>query len=181
MARIKTKKQLLDAAATAFARNPGATLNEVAEIADIGRATLYRYFKNRDALLRELTIEAYQSSEAAVRKAFNQRTSAKETLRRCIEALVPQGNRYHFLVTAPAFDDDPRIAKYRKREANLMDRIVRLLKRDGVAASDVPTAWISATIEGLVYTAWSTVHHGYVAQRDAVNLVYRTLLQGVSP
>ena len=181
MGSRKTKKQLLDAAATVFARNPGATLHEVAEFADIGRATLYRYFKNREALLRALTIEAYQSGESAIKAVFNKKLSAGESLRKYIEVLVPQGNRYHFLVTSPPFDDDSRIAKYRRRETKFMENFVKFLKNDGVVASDIPTAWITATIEGLIYTAWATVNYGYVAQRDAVNLVYTTLLQGVSP
>lgn len=175
-----TKEILLDAAATTLAQNPGASMNEIARSAGVGRATLYRYFPSREAILRELTIEASERSEQAIAPILAQAQSAIEILRNCIDALVPLGDRYHFLLSAPMFEDDPEITKLYEQQSQAWIVLVEALKRDDVIASDIPTAWVVAAIEGLIYTAWSSVHDGYIARRDAPDLVFRTLLKGLS-
>ena len=175
-----TKDSLLDAAAVTLAQKPGATLNEIAQSAGVGRATLYRYFPNREALLRELTIEAFERSEQAMASIQAKNQSATEMLRDFIAGLIPLGDRYHFLLSVPTFEDDPEIARLYEQQSQTWLRLVEALKTEGVVVSDVPTAWIVAAIEGLVYTAWSSVHDGYIARRDAPDLVFRTLLKGLS-
>lgn len=175
-----TRLALLDAAATTLAQKPGASLNDISKSAGVGRATLYRYFPNRDELLRELTIEAYERSEQAFAAVRVQGKSSVETLRDLIAALVPLGDRYHFLLSAPTFEDDPQIARFYEQQSLSWEELSEALKCEGVVAADVPTAWVVAAIEGLIYTVWTSVHDGYIARRDAADLVFRTLINGLS-
>lgn len=175
-----TKASLLDAAATILAQKPGASMNDIAESANVGRATLYRHFPNREALLRALTIEAFERSEQAITPILAGQQNAIDKLQDCLNALVPLGDRYHFLLSAPLFEDDPEITKLYEKQSQTWLDLVKALKDENTIAADVPTAWVVAAIEGLIFTAWSSVHEGYIARRDASNLVFRTLLQGLS-
>ncbi len=175
-----TKDSLLDAAATTLAQKPSASMNEIAHAGGVGRATLYRYFPNREALLRELTIEAFERSEQVIAPILAQKQSASDMLRDCITVMVPLGDRYNFLLSGPMFEDDPEIIMLYERQSQIWIGLVEALKSEGVVAPDIPTAWVSAAIEGLIYTAWSSVHDGYIARRDAPDLVFRTLLKGLS-
>lgn len=175
-----TKETLLDAAATTLAQKPDASLNEIAQTAGVGRATLYRYFPNREAILRALIIESFEQIEQVIAPILAKKQSAVEALRDCIDALVPLGDRYHFLWSAPTFEDDPEIIERYEQQTETWIELVEALKREGVVASDMPTAWVLAVLEGLTYTAWSSVYDGYVARRDAPELMFRTLLKGLS-
>ena len=50
----KAEATLLGAGLAFLSRNPAASLAEVAEVAGVGRATLYRYFSSRANLVRGL-------------------------------------------------------------------------------------------------------------------------------
>lgn len=55
--RLRTRKDLLQAAALLLKQGRTPTLDEVAEVALVSRATAYRYFPGIDALLVEATID----------------------------------------------------------------------------------------------------------------------------
>ena len=57
---------VLAAARTILSRNPGASLNEVAEATAVSRATLYRMFGSREGLLRRLDMEPDPGSRERV-------------------------------------------------------------------------------------------------------------------
>ncbi len=51
----RVARAIVDSAARVFVEGgPGSNVNAVAEDAGVGRATLYRYFPNRDALVAEV-------------------------------------------------------------------------------------------------------------------------------
>jgi len=54
--RLRTRKDLLDAAARLMREGRQPSFEEVAEAALVSRATAYRYFSGRDALLREAAL-----------------------------------------------------------------------------------------------------------------------------
>lgn len=63
--RLRTRKQLLEAASRLLRRNLSPTLEEVAEEALVSRATVYRYFPSIEALLNEAGVDvAFPAAEA---------------------------------------------------------------------------------------------------------------------
>jgi AcrR family transcriptional regulator len=68
--RLRTRKQLLEAAARLMKRGLSPTLEEVAEEALVSRATAYRYFPSIEALLNEAGLDvAFPSAEVVLAKA----------------------------------------------------------------------------------------------------------------
>ena len=177
-ASTSTRESLIQAATTTLASQPGASLEEIARQAGVGRATLHRHFGSRDGLIHELTREALSATDRAVGE-IPMDFSALETLRAVIEALVPLGDRYHFLTLEPA-TTDPEIAGEIERQQQQMVELVAAVKGEGAIAPDVPDAWVVAAFDALIYAAWSSVHGGWVARRDAAGLVFRTLVGGLA-
>lgn len=56
-----------------------------------------------------------------------------------------------------------------------------LLKYEGVVAPEIPDAWITASMEKLMFTAWECIQSGDIAMKDAPDLVLRTFLKGNAP
>jgi AcrR family transcriptional regulator len=79
--------RILDAANELFARQEAATvgMNEIASAAGCSRATLYRYFENRDALH---TAYVHRESYRLYREMTNQIMSVTDPAERLIEGMM---------------------------------------------------------------------------------------------
>jgi len=169
---------LLNAAASVLARNPGASLAEIAKAAGVGRATLHRWFATREDLRRELALDALRACDDATAH-IDDSMSARDALAEVIRAIVPLGDRFRFLSTDLAVLEDPAVEQVYERQMHEMAELIDAAKQEGVLDPAVPTAWIAAALDSLIYTAWESVDRGDVARNDAAALVERTFLRGI--
>jgi len=176
----KSKEKMLKLAMYILAKNPKASLNEIAEAAEVGRATLFRHFKSRKQLLHELVVDADNKLEKATRPILEKKLNARDTLGEFIRVLVPLGASFHLLNFEQMNSEDTDIANlYKNQLVRLKDLSFRL-KSEGVVSPDVPLAWVAAVLDNLIYTAWITVSEGDIAPNDAPDLVMRSFLTGLA-
>lgn len=175
--RPSARRAIVDAAIRLWSVNPGATLHEVAMRAGVGRATLHRQFHGRDALLAEVARTCIDEMRGAVGGLVAPGASAGERLRGMFEAVIPLGDRYSFL-QRESVTDGAAVAGYRA-QLDWVAALVADLKAEGDIAPEVPSAWVVAQIDQLVWTAWNETARGRVAAADAASLAVRTLLEGL--
>ena len=182
MAKKYTKGQqaLLDAAKVLLAENPGASFIEVAKSAGVGRATLYRHFPNREALLKALTLEAIQAMDQVSNKVMSKATSSTDALRLMIDALVPLGDHYYFLNRLPELDDE-EINDNLRRQNNEMKTLILAIKQENKIADQCSTEWASSVFNSLMYSAWEELNRGELSAQEVSHLLFRTLMHGLSP
>ncbi len=173
-----TRQGLLNAAGVVLSRNPGAAMAEIAEKAGVGRATLYRHFPTREDLIRALVLESLRQIDEATQQIPIDRLSAAQVLAEILESIVPLGDRFRFLSNEPAVLNDPEINAAYGRQLDELSELVEAMKAEGSLDRAVPTAWVVAAIDALVYAAWNAVDDGAVARRDAAKLAFRTIMQG---
>ncbi|MBB4686005.1 TetR/AcrR family transcriptional regulator [Amycolatopsis jiangsuensis] len=93
-----TSTAILDAAAHVFAEEgTGANLASVAAVAGISRATLYRYYANREALLNALAVAALDVAAQRIADAALERATVEDAIERTVRAFVAVGDRYAVL------------------------------------------------------------------------------------
>jgi AcrR family transcriptional regulator len=92
--RLRTPAAILETAAHLLADRPEASMGELAAAAGVGRATLYRYFPTREALLAALASEAHQELVARITDAGLDRAPVPEALQRLLRVLLTVGDRY---------------------------------------------------------------------------------------
>jgi len=177
----RTKEKMLNLAMYILAKNPKASLNEIAEAAEVGRATLFRYFKSRKQLLHELVLEADNKLENATRPIIERNLDAGQTLEEYIRVLVPLGASFHFLNSEQTSSEVSGLEDLYKNQFRRLKDLSGRLKSEGIVARDVPLAWIAAVLDNLIYTAWITVSEGDIAPNDAPELVLRSFLSGLAP
>lgn len=175
--RPSSRRAILDAACARFAANPGASLSEIALAAGVGRATLHRLFGDRRALLRELALDALRACDEATSSIDRRAKSAAAAMRMLIEAIVPLGDRFRVLAADVGVLHDPEVAAHEARQRRELERLIELVKQDGLIDATVPSSWIVASLEALVYAAWVEVRKGNIAARDAASLVYYSLIR----
>ena len=92
--RLRTPAAILQTAARVLADRGDATMDDLAAAAGVGRATLYRHFPTRQALLNALADEARQELTARITSAGLDRVPVPEALHRLLRAIFAVGDRY---------------------------------------------------------------------------------------
>ena len=96
--RLRTPAAILEAAARLLAEDGDASMANLAGAAGVGRATLYRYYPNREALIAALTAEALGELAGRLADAGLATVGVEEAIGRIVRAVLTVGDRYAVLV-----------------------------------------------------------------------------------
>jgi AcrR family transcriptional regulator len=95
---LRTPAAILATAAHLLAERRDASMSDIAVAAGVGRATLYRYFPTREALLNALADDALGEVAARIAAAGLDQVPVPEALQRLLRALLAVGDRYVILL-----------------------------------------------------------------------------------
>jgi TetR/AcrR family transcriptional repressor of mexCD-oprJ operon len=146
--RERVAAAILDAAAEVLAgQGEQASMSDVAAAAGVARATLYRYFPSRDALLDELARVAVRNAGERLDGASLGRVPAPEGVLRAVRALVGVGD-YFVLLERERARAGP--GEYERKVGRPLREILERGQSAGEIRSDVPAAWLAEALVGLV-------------------------------
>lgn len=177
--RPTSRDAIIEAAFDLFGRDPSASLADIAAAAGVGRATLHRHFAGRDDLIVALTRIAMEELDTAVQAAVKDAPSWTAALERSLHAVVPLADRNWFLSQERA-DQNPEIAAALVAERAELTEAIDQARKEGAFAPDAPTLWIAAAFDSLIYAAWETVRREELTSKQAADLAWRTLTNGLS-
>jgi TetR/AcrR family transcriptional regulator, mexCD-oprJ operon repressor len=172
--RERVATAIVEAAAGVLAdRGDQASMSDVAAAAGVARATVYRYFPNRDALLEALGRVALEDIGDRLQAARLDEVPVGDGIERSVRALVTVGDG--FVVVArdrgraenAAFED--RIA------APMRDLLARG-QREGAIRDDVPAAWLAEALFGLVVNVVGSGPR--LGAEDTIAAISSTFLDG---
>ncbi|HEX6023219.1 MAG TPA: TetR family transcriptional regulator [Solirubrobacter sp.] len=154
--------RIVEVAARVFADDPGAGMAEVAAAAGVGRATVYRHFPTREALVEAIRDQALRDAEQALAECRLDEGSATDALRRLCAAWLEVAERY--ALTQPQ----------RERRPVLSEPLIALFERGragGEFSPELPAQWMARAFGALLLAG----------ARDGTEseVVFRTLLRGV--
>lgn len=121
-------------------------MNDVATAAGVARATVYRYFPSRDALLDELKQTAAGEVDARLTAARIDEVAPEEGIVRAVRALVGVGDAF-VLLTRERRRSDPQ-----QLQRELIEPLRRVLARgraDGSIRDDVAGGRLAEALVGL--------------------------------
>lgn len=173
----RNRSALLEAAAEELARNPGASMGDIAKAAHLTRATVYRHFGTREQLLEGLQAEALARAGAALDACRLDEGPPLDALRRAVDALAVLGGRFRPLLVEGA-DLDPTFQVRRAAVLAPLGEVVRRGQREGSLRADLEPEWVVAALASLLAAGVLVLPAG--ASDDGVaEVVYRTLVGGV--
>lgn len=148
--RASFRRVALEAAAELFASRDDVSMSQLAEAIGVGRATLYRHYDSREALLRDLAAFAFDDARRALDEAHLDEVDVAEGFERAFRALVHIGSRYA-VVTRDKLsmpDDEARIAI-----GVPLRTLVARGQEDGTLRADVPAEWLLFAMKGAILSA----------------------------
>jgi AcrR family transcriptional regulator len=177
---VSSDEIFVDAVAAATARHlalaPAASMQELAEAAGISRATLFRRFPSRAALIAELCQAAAQAYVRAVDEAAPEEGAPPQALGRVVDALGRLASVVGLLGLQPLSDHVE--ASLLSRTADTDEKLRRLVRRgqeSGHFRVEVDPEWFLAMMTWLMVGAADSVRLGRLTANAAQRHLSATL------
>lgn len=172
--------EILNAAGELLATRPTASLADIADHAGIGKATLHRYFASREDLMLALGYRALELIGQAIASTQPEQGTAQDALLRIIEALVPLGDKLHFLLNESVLDTHPDFTTADRLSQEPVLRVLQRGQAAGELRTDLTAEWMLHLWNYALFATWQSVQQGFVARRDAARLLTTTMLSGIA-
>jgi TetR/AcrR family transcriptional repressor of mexCD-oprJ operon len=175
----RTAAAILDAAAHTLAgRGSDTNMAEVAAAAGVSRATLYRYYPSREALLAALQAQAIEDTGALLADAGLDRCPVPEAFERIIRAVLTAGDRYTVLL-------GEQIERNPSETQRLIGDPLRAVFTRGVdegeLRSDIPAEVMERLFGGFLGVAVKLVGERQLGLEEAAAATTSLFLDGARP
>ena len=175
----RTASAILDAAAHVFSeQGTAASLADVAAAAGVSRATLYRYYPNREALLKALGAHALTELASRLDDAGLERATVKEAIERLARANVAVGERYAVLASEQCMPD-------RADAERLVGAPMRAVFERGIASGqlrqDLPADVLLELFAGTIMAAIKLTQRHQLGAEEASAAAAAVFLDGARP
>jgi TetR/AcrR family transcriptional regulator, mexCD-oprJ operon repressor len=162
---------ILEAAARVLlVRGEQASMTDVAAAAGVARATVYRYFPNRQSLLDELARSAVRSAGDRLASARIDEIPVADGITRAVRALVDVGDLFVVLARERLRPDGEQ---FERHVVGPLRALVERGQSSGEIRADVPSAWLAAALIGVVVNVVSSpLQHGREDTVAAITSVY---------
>jgi len=177
----RNAEAIVEAATELLARNPDASINEIAAAAGVGRVTLYGHFESRAVLVAEVATRAMSDTEAAL-TAIDVSGDPVEALSALVRETWHLTHRFGALVAAAEHSLAPdQLAALHEQPVARVRTLLRRGRKAGEFRADQSLAWQLTAIQAILHAASTAVHQGVVPEQQAPDLVVGTVLALLRP
>lgn len=175
----KSKAKIIETAIQVLSVDDSASLEDIAEAAGVSRMTLHRNFQNRETLFKEIHETLIQRTLSIFQQAKEKYEHPIEQMEEIIKTnagekgfvLLMKENKEHE-------DHDPNTCKFSEVNKELRE-IIKKLREEGYISQEIPDLWVFHMYDGILFTAWETMHTGSVAPKEIPNLAWNTFKKGL--
>jgi TetR/AcrR family transcriptional regulator, mexCD-oprJ operon repressor len=167
---------ILDAAAEAFAGRGDVSMIDIAKAAGVGRATLYRYFPTREALIAGLLVAAVDDLSARIADADVDRVPVAEGIARLVRGFLSAGVKYAALASVDK--SGPEADELDRRLSEPVRALLRRGAADGTLRDDIALDVQFEFFTGLLEKGLGIVARGNLGVEQASAAVVDVFLDG---
>lgn len=175
----QTEEAIAEAGIRTLMSNSAAGMSEIAIAAGIGRATLYRHFKSREALIKKLALDCYEEFDAAF--APYEHLEGRAAIAKVFEVAMPMAWRFNFLIKRwPDIEDDEDLKRIDAQAHHEMSYLFDQARLAGDIDKRFPDVWLLAFFDSLIAAGCALVDSGDASPEQAANYVIRSFFEGCS-
>ena len=172
----RTAAAILTAAAHVLSEHGSSSnMADVAAAAGVSRATLYRYYPHRDALLDALATQALTDTAARFADAGLERAPVEEAIERIVRAVVAIGDRYAVLVHEQVKFDP---AEAERLLGEPMREVFNRGIESGLLRQDLPVEVLLELFGGALMSAVKLTQRGMLGLEEASAAAAALFLEG---
>lgn len=172
---------ILDAAVDSLARDPQASIADIAAAAGVGRITLYGHFSSRAELIDAAFGHAIHQADQVLDRV-DLSGDPRDALTRLVASSWQIMNRLRSALAAAERDLPPE--RIRAHHGEPMSRVGSLIsrgQREGSFRSDLPLEWLIALFYTVMHGAAAEIGAGRLQSADAARVITATLLSAYTP
>lgn len=184
---MPSRDELLDGALRHLNADPAAPMAAVAEAIGVSRATLNRHFAGRADLVHAIGVrcldrweETQASAGLAAATASGDAAEITARVDTMMRALARDAEDFAFALTEHSLEAFPDLVE--RTEALVAEEVAffAAAQHAGVLRPDVPPAWLSHVVYGVMVAVREALRAGDIGSRAAGDLAVRTFLSGAS-
>lgn len=176
--RDRTATAIIDSAAAIMAeQGDAASMNKIANAAGVSRATLYRYFPSREALLHAMAMTSIEELAARIADADLQGIPVEQAIARLVRGFIAVGSKY----TALASGSYQRTRDHPNADSLLTEPVRSLFRRgiaDGSLRAGLAPELLTNLFSGLIKAALEMTTSGRAGTEEASAAVIALFLDG---
>jgi TetR/AcrR family transcriptional repressor of mexCD-oprJ operon len=176
--RDRTAAAIIDSAAVIMAeQGDAASMTRIADAAGISRATLYRYFPSREALLHAMATTSIEELAARIADADLQGIPVEEAIARLVRGFIAVGSKYTALVGG----GHQHTADHPRADTLLTEPVRALFRRgiaDGSLRAGIAPELLTGLFSGLIKAALEMTAGGRLGAEEASAAVIAVFLDG---
>jgi AcrR family transcriptional regulator len=167
--------RILSAARATLGRDPGATVDDIAKAAGVGRMTLYGHFRTRPELVEAALVDALRAGEEVL-SAVDLTGDPRDALDRLLASswsLVAESAT--LLEAAQEVLPPGRLRELHAAPAERVEDLIRRGQRHGVFRTDLPVAWLVSAVHYILKGAAEEQRAGRLEPGDVARVVTATV------
>jgi AcrR family transcriptional regulator len=172
---------ILDAALLCLARDPDASVGDIAQAAGVGRVTLYGHFKSRADLIDAVLARTIARADAVL-DATDTAGDPRAALARLVASSWQIVDQFRSVLQAA--QRELPADRIRTRHDRILRRLQALISRGqraGVFRTDLPSRWLISTCYSVMHAAAEDCAAGRLDPGQAARIITATLLAAFTP
>ncbi|MEM7301486.1 MAG: TetR/AcrR family transcriptional regulator [Pseudomonadota bacterium] len=174
---VRSEEAILEAGIRVLLTNRSASMLEIADAAGIGRATLYRHFNSREALVKKLAFSCYENLSSALSPYAN--LTGKAAIEKIFDIAMPMADRFNFLIRLWSFiEDDEEVLEIERQTQRDMGYLFAQAKHNGEIDKSIPDVWLTAIFDNTLSAGWELIETDEADTDTATQLAKRSFFKG---
>lgn len=188
--KYETRQRLLSAARTLFAEKgvTGTTIDDIAEMADVSRATFFNYFQTKDSLVSALHDGHMQKLAVLIDGLLEQDLTTAQRVRLVFEDVTDATRRFRIYLRGVTGELERDLASNQishERTEQFNEQILRVLE-PGIAAGEVrtdfPTEFLAQTVAAVYISSFRYWHQDSDYDiTDGFDTTMRFIVESIEP